>query len=117
MCPLVRPGPVIHALVARAEPSELPTLAGELALALANVLSRTAAAAAPTSTPSPPEGVANLLLTVEEAAARLGVARGWLHRHSRKLPFTRKLGHRTLRFDAAGLERWLSTQRVSERAG
>lgn len=44
------------------------------------------------------------LLTVDEAAERLGVTARWLYRKADSLPFTRKLGARTLRFSERGLE-------------
>lgn len=51
------------------------------------------------------------LLTPAEAAAALGVTIQWLHRHSKQLPFARKLGHKTLRFSEAGLRRWQAARR------
>jgi len=54
------------------------------------------------------------LLSAPEAAALLGVPIRWLYRHARGLPFTRRLGHRTLRFDARGLDRWIAKQRPPE---
>lgn len=48
------------------------------------------------------------LLTQPEAALRLGVTTAWLARHASGLPFTRRLGHRTLRFSSRGIDRWLS---------
>lgn len=51
------------------------------------------------------------LLTPEEAAGRLSVTVRWLYRHAGQLPFTRKLSRKVLRFEAAGLERWLKEQR------
>jgi predicted DNA-binding transcriptional regulator AlpA len=99
----------LAALVHETPPKDLPVLAGELARALATVIARTAAAtvAAPVTAPVRP---ADELLTVEEAAARLHVEVSWLYRHARDLPFTRKLGHRTLRFEARGLERWAANR-------
>ncbi len=47
------------------------------------------------------------LLAVEEAAEKLGVPRDWLYRHSKKLPFTVRLGRRHLRFSARGIERYI----------
>jgi predicted DNA-binding transcriptional regulator AlpA len=38
------------------------------------------------------------LLTVEETAKMLSVAPDWLYRHAKRLPFTRKLGPKMLRF-------------------
>lgn len=37
------------------------------------------------------------LLNVQQAAERMGVLPEWLCRNAKTLPFTRKLGHRTLR--------------------
>lgn len=47
------------------------------------------------------------LLPVLEAASILGVSRRLLYQTAARLPFTRRLGHRTLRFSAAGLQRWI----------
>lgn len=54
----------------------------------------------------PPE-VDDRLLTVDEAAEQLRVKPEWLYRHSRELPFTRKLSRRQLRFSERGLRRWV----------
>lgn len=108
MCPSVSPGDTLATLVQSTPPSELPALAAELARALTTVFARTAAAM-PATPPSSPNGDSPLL-TVEQAADRLGVPTTWLYRHARNLPFTKKLGHRTLRFDAKGLERWAASR-------
>lgn len=100
-------------LVQRTKADELPALAGELARALAAVLERVAAVPPASVAPSASVNGPDTLLGVEQAAARLGVAPSWLYRHARRLPFTRKLGHRTLRFDARALDRWASTRTVS----
>jgi excisionase family DNA binding protein len=47
------------------------------------------------------------LLTPAQAAERLGVTRRWLYRNAKRLPFTRKLTPRTLRFHEAGLEKYI----------
>jgi len=47
------------------------------------------------------------LLTIQQAAARMGVSKEYLYRR-RDLPFRRKLSHRHLAFDANGLEAWLA---------
>src|ERR1044072_8620720 len=58
----------------------------------------------------PPSAAARVeedrLLTVDEAASRLGVTRQWLYRHSKELPFTRKLSRKALRFSESGMQRW-----------
>jgi len=46
------------------------------------------------------------LLNPEEAAEILNVDVRWLYRHSKKLPFTRKLSRKALRFSRRGLLRW-----------
>lgn len=51
------------------------------------------------------------LLSPDEAAQRLGVTVAWLYRHSGKLPFTRRLSKKALRFEEAGLQRWQATRR------
>lgn len=50
------------------------------------------------------------LLTVEEAASRLGTSEDWLYRHAPKLPFTIRLAPRQLRFSSQGIERYLRTR-------
>lgn len=47
------------------------------------------------------------LLTVDQAAARLSLSKGYLYRKAKSLPFTRKLSRRELRFDPTGLDQWL----------
>jgi excisionase family DNA binding protein len=64
-----------------------------------------------------PSGVGNVeqsvdgdrLLSAEEAAAKLGASADYLYRHSRKLPFTVRLG-RKLRFSEAGIERFIRSR-------
>jgi excisionase family DNA binding protein len=46
------------------------------------------------------------LLTVGEAAARLGQSKDWLYRHATKLPFTRRVG-RQVRFSSQSLESYI----------
>ena len=62
---------------------------------------------------SPPASApgAEDLLTVHEAAAILRVSPGWLYRHARKLPFSRKLSRKVLRFSRSGMARWLARKR------
>ena len=50
------------------------------------------------------------LLTPEQAAAILGMSTKWLYRNAPKLPFTRKLGRKTLRFSQVGLQKYLATR-------
>lgn len=47
------------------------------------------------------------LLTVNEAATRLAVTKYWLYTHSGTLPFTVRMGDRSVRFSEKGIERYL----------
>ena len=78
----------------------LPALLGELARLQGLVLARLVA---PVET-SAPEPV-DKLLNVDEAAARTGLTVKQLK--SRRLPFKRRLGHRTIMYSSVGIERWL----------
>ena len=49
----------------------------------------------------------NNLLNVEQAAKRMGCSKDWLYRHSKTLPFVRRISHRQLRFDPSGIDRYL----------
>lgn len=51
------------------------------------------------------------LLAPEEAAAILGQTVRWLYRHCDKLPFTRRLSRKSLRFSEAGLHRWVAAKK------
>jgi predicted DNA-binding transcriptional regulator AlpA len=51
------------------------------------------------------------LLTPDEAAAMIGVDKKWLYRHSKQLPFIRRLSKKNIRFNEAGLRRWLATRK------
>lgn len=47
------------------------------------------------------------LLTIKEASERLGVTKDWLYRRANRLPFTRRLGARSLRFSAEGIQTYM----------
>lgn len=51
------------------------------------------------------------LLDAAEAAKLLCVSEDWLYRTAKKLPFTRKLGPKMLRFSALGIQKYLSTRK------
>jgi len=53
------------------------------------------------------------LLDAEEAAKMLAVSPDWLYRHASRLPFTRKLGPKMLRFSYQGIQKWLATRKSS----
>ena len=52
------------------------------------------------------------LLTAKAAAERLGVDERWIYRRADSLPFTKRLGERTLRFSERGLEQWLAKAKM-----
>jgi len=51
------------------------------------------------------------LLDAEQAAEILAVSQDWLYRHANRLPFTRKLAPRVLRFSYQGIQKYLSTRK------
>ncbi len=51
------------------------------------------------------------LLDAEEASKVLSVSPDWLYRHGSRLPFTRKLAPRVLRFSFQGIQKYLSTRK------
>jgi len=51
------------------------------------------------------------LLDAEEAAKTLAVSPDWLYRHASKLPFTRKLAPKMLRFSYQGIQKYLATRK------
>jgi len=53
------------------------------------------------------------LLDAEEAAKILSVSPDWFYRHHKKLPFTRKLAPRVLRFSYQGIQKYLATRKTS----
>jgi predicted DNA-binding transcriptional regulator AlpA len=65
-------------------------------------------AARPTPANSEPE---IKLIDANAAAKLIGTKVRWLYDRADELPFTRRLGPRTLRFDEAGIRRWLETRR------
>jgi excisionase family DNA binding protein len=47
------------------------------------------------------------LLTVKEAAEKLGLSEDYLYRHAKSLPFTVRVGPRQLRFSVRGIQRFI----------
>jgi excisionase family DNA binding protein len=52
------------------------------------------------------DDAADPLLTIEEAAARLGVSLDWLYRRTKSLPFVVRVG-RHVRFSGTGIGRYV----------
>lgn len=50
------------------------------------------------------------LLRVAQAAQILEVTPKWLYRHADRLPFTRRLSRKALRFSEADLRKWLAAR-------
>jgi excisionase family DNA binding protein len=46
------------------------------------------------------------LLTTADAARMLNVSEDWIYRRSGRLPFTRRLSRKSLRFSKSGLLKW-----------
>ena len=93
-------------------PAEIPELLGALETVKARLWSRLNTPALP-ETQSKDSNGSNRLLSAQEAAERLGVKAKWMYSHADTLPFTKRLGEKTLRFSEKGLERWLERQKVS----
>jgi excisionase family DNA binding protein len=55
------------------------------------------------------------MLTVREAASRLGLSPDYLYRHQRQLPFMQKVGTRTIRCPEAAVTRWQESRRACGR--
>jgi predicted DNA-binding transcriptional regulator AlpA len=51
------------------------------------------------------------LLDPEGAAKLLSVSEDWLYHNAKKLPFTRKLGPRLLRFSYHGMLKWMESKK------
>jgi predicted DNA-binding transcriptional regulator AlpA len=52
-------------------------------------------------------------LNVSEASQLIGMSEDWLYRNAKKLPFTRKMGPKTLRFSHKEIVKWLATRKSS----
>ena len=51
------------------------------------------------------------MLEAGEAAAMLGVSVRWLYRNAKRLPFTRPIAPKIVRFSRQGIQRWLATRK------
>jgi excisionase family DNA binding protein len=83
-------------------PERLPELLGELEVVRTTALLRLSA---PSCAPAHDE-----LLSVEEAAERLGMSTDYIYRHAGKLPFARRMG-RNVRFSSLGIDRYIAQNR------
>jgi len=88
-------------------PALLGALAGLQMSLLAQLLARgLPPTPAPRTLPDP-----DRLLTAVEVAPMLKVSPRWLYRHAGKLPFTKRLSRKALRFSELGLQRYLAARR------
>ena len=92
-----------------AAPSPLAEIAA-LQAALVDRLARAPIEAAELVAVQAPESE-RLLAPPDAAAALLGVTLSSLYRHADRLPFTRRLSRKALRFSEPGLRRWLATRK------
>ncbi len=102
----------LRGIVEELPPDRLPEAIGALAEALAVAHTRlleNGSAPAPRQEDLAPES--DRLFDVNEAAEMLGVDTRWLYRRADRLPFTRRLGPRTLRFSEAALRRWIEARK------
>jgi excisionase family DNA binding protein len=94
------------AKVASVQRELIPTLRGELAMLDSLLLARLLRA----SGDNPGESAhGDKLLTVEQAAHKLGSSKDYLYRNSAKLPFTVRMG-RQLRFSEAEIEKFIKAR-------
>ena len=93
----------LEAALAEVSPQEVPALLGGLERVRAALWARMMSASSDGYGRA--HAAEDRLLTVEEAAGKLGVSPDWLYR--RRLPFTVRLGPRQLRFSAQGIERYI----------
>lgn len=84
--------------------------------ALMQLLAARAVSGVPAQLAPTPASPPDRLLTPREAATRLSVEVRWLYRHADQLPFTRRLGPRTLRFSEAGIARYMVEKKPLNRA-
>ena len=80
----------------------------ELPAALAHLLALQARAVARMAIAQPADG--DRLLDAIEAGEMLAKSPKWLYKHSRHLPFARRVG-RSLRFSEAGIRRYIDRSR------
>jgi predicted DNA-binding transcriptional regulator AlpA len=57
------------------------------------------------------------LLEPAKAAEMLSVSEDWLYHQAKRLPFTRKLGPRLLRFSEQGILKWMESKKFGSVKG
>ena len=92
--------------VAEIPPKEAADLLARVAVIQA-ALAAQVVARAPTEIGAEPRPPMDRLLSPSEAGRLLGVTVRWLYDHADKLPFTRRLSRKALRFSERGLEEYM----------
>jgi predicted DNA-binding transcriptional regulator AlpA len=95
----------------RIPPEEIPELLGALEELKARLWSRLAAPSLPPRATEAPRQ-RDRLLNAREAGERIGVNAKWMYSHADTLPFTHRLGKRTLRFSEFGLAQWMEDRKM-----
>jgi hypothetical protein len=93
-----------------ARPGMVVALAARLALLGAGMAAQTGQERGPVAVPNEEE-----LLTPEQAIEAIGghVSTKWLYRHTRGLKFRRDLSRKVVRFERAGLLRWMAAKKAA----
>lgn len=97
----------VHLELVEPGPADSPAVASGLR-ALADLINRRDRPGAPANNPSGPA-----YLSPKEAAARFGVSSRWLREHCEHLAV--KIGHRLVRYQAPGLERFFLNKKKGRR--
>jgi len=97
---------------AEVNPADIPDLLGALETVRARLWTRLNTPALP-ETQGKGSDASDRLLDAKEAAERLGVKPKWMYSHADTLPFTLRIGERTVRFSEKGLQRWMEKKRAS----
>ena len=92
-------------------PEAIPAMRGELARLDTLLLMRVAMARSNGNSRNESLEADNWL-SAEQAAPILGVTPRWLYRHSKQLPFARRISRKVLRFSESGLRKWQATKRA-----
>jgi excisionase family DNA binding protein len=90
------------ARVSEVDHTQIPALLTQLSAVQASMAARLVAA----SQDAAKELTEQSLLTIEDAAQRLGVSKDWLYRRTRRLPFVVRVGGR-IRFSPSGIDRYI----------
>jgi excisionase family DNA binding protein len=88
--------------VEQVDSSDLPALLTQLSAVQASMAARLVTV----TQDAMRDDAADPLLTIEEAAARLGVSEDWLYRRTKSLPFVVRVG-RHVRFSAKAIDRYV----------